>query len=332
MAAPRHWTNLASRGLAALVAAFISTRVIAETAAPELAGFRVFDALTYKGKPDLSYVGLKKIYIIDRNPDNSTPPNEAGVRQVVANVSTRDPAPIIVFDIEGFDHPTDIRRDPKTAIDAELAYLENLIIWAKDVNKRAKVGFFAIMPKTDYWTPNLFDAVKNNPGDPRWHHKGDSIRLHMRNLLAANRYVASLAEKVDFIFPELYTPFASYRGDPFGVNYHGWEQFADFMIAEARKYRKPVYPFIFHQITEGALPVYRFRLPPFDPAIGPFKGWRHMSFSCPDGLWSKEIAFLRAHADGVVLWGTGSYLNENWDDISDWWAETVKSLSNNCDG
>ncbi|CAK0754690.1 exported hypothetical protein [Gammaproteobacteria bacterium] len=320
------------RGLAVVALLCLSAPTIAESTISQTSEFPIFDALTYKGKPDSSALSLRKIHLIDRNPDKSEPPNEEGVRQIVAEISKTEASPVIVFDIEGFQHPTEIRRDAKSAVDAELAYLNQLVFWAKSTNKSVKVGFFAIMPRVDYWTPNLYRAATENPTDSRWSADTANIQTHMKNLMKANAYVAALADKVDFIYPELYTPYDSYKGNPFGVNYHGWEQFAAFTISEARKYHKPVYPFVFNGFIDGAATVYRFRKPAFDPAIGPFPGWRPMSYSCPDGLWSKEIAYLRAHADGMVLWGTGSFLRQTWNDVADWWQETVKNLSDNCGG
>ncbi len=268
----------------------------------------VFDALGYTGKPNTIALGLRTIHLIDRNPDQTAPPNEASVRQQVAEISQADPSPVIVFDIETPEYPFDTRSASTEAVDKTLVYFGQLIDWTRNTNPNAKIGFYGILPICDYWSVNLYHSALYRQHDPWWRSAFATFQKRYTEWQNANAYLASLVQKVDYLFPSLYTFYDSYESDLMG-NDHGWKDYALLSIEEARKYNKTVYPFIWPQFHEG----------------GTYKDYRYL----PPDYWEKEIIFLRNHADGMVLWGWSGFLHETWSDNAPWWQMTLKSLLQN---
>jgi hypothetical protein len=119
---------------------------------------------------------------------------------------------------------------------------------------------------------------------------------------AANAHLAPLIRKIDYLFPSLYTNYEQFDSDT-GTAEHGWRNSAEAILAEAKTYGKPVYPFVWPQFHEGA-------------------GKRAYEY-LPIDFWKKELEFVRANADGVVLWAWGGYLKERWDDDAPWWRAAI---------
>jgi len=109
-----------------------------------------------------------------------------------------------------------------------------------------------------------------------------------------NLEMAQLADVADIIFPSLYT---------FYDNHAEWAVYARANIAEARKYGKPVIPFLwfeYHTSTD-------------------------LGGQLIDGdYWAKQLLVCRQEADGLVIWG--GYLR-SFDPKAPWWIETVKFLN-----
>ena len=266
--------------------------------------FPVFDALVYPGKPDSASLGLSSIHIIDRNTDGTTPPNEASVRQQIATISQTDPYPVIVFDIEVKQYPFDIRFSTQALVNATIKYCTQLINWTKSANPNAKVGFYGVAPVQDYWTTNLYNSALSR-ADPIW---VAQLAGYQKNFLAwqnASAYMTPLIAQVDYLFPVFYTFYDIYESAPNGPNYHGWKDAALLAIAEARKYNKPIYPFIWPQFHPG----------------GAHKDYSYI----PVDYWAKQLKFALRNADGVVLWGSGGFLHETWNDTAPWW-QAVTSI------
>lgn len=112
--------------------------------------------------------------------------------------------------------------------------------------------------------------------------------------LATDRAMAPVAQMVDYIFPSLYTFYDDRRG---------WLRFAAAQLDEARRYGRPVYPFLWFEYQDGN------RL---------LRG-RDVDLAA----WEEELRFCRTHADGVVLWG-GAGLG--WSESAPWWQATRRVL------
>ncbi|MDO9084545.1 MAG: hypothetical protein Q7U56_14825, partial [Humidesulfovibrio sp.] len=95
---------------------------------------------------------------------------------------------------------------------------------------------------------------------------------------------------VDIIFPSLYT----FYDDP-----AGWKKYAIATIQEAKRYGKPVYPFLWYQYHDsnkllGGKPI-------------------------PAAIWRMQLETCLKYADGVVIWGG---YKELWSEEAAWWQET----------
>lgn len=282
--------------------------IIATSAHAQAPIVPAFDALLgYTGKPETAALGMRKIHIISRNTDQTSPPNEASVRAQVIEISKTDSVPMIVFDIETPIYPLDIRVSSKSDVDKTLAYFGNLIDWTRSSNPSAKVGFYGV-PITDYWVTNLYNTSNNRQSDPWWVSHAAEFKSKFADWQNANAYLAPIMARTDAVFPSLYTPYEFYESSgTISKRYNGWKEAAFLSIAEAKKYGKDVYPFIWPQFHPG----------------GPYKDYRYL----PADYWENEIVFLRKNADGMVLWGWGGFLHESWTPDASWWKSTVMSLA-----
>jgi len=242
--------------------------------------FRVFDATAYRGRPDLSQFGLERIYVAGNEFFAGTWPNydkrradEAATRALANKVADR--GEILVINIEHW--PTDIRTASEAEVRETIDKFIELIQWLKDERPELEVGIYSMLPVRDYWTP-VYHATR----DPQRVHQWEE----------ANRRLQELAEKVDYIFPSLYT----FYDDP-----EGWAIYAEANIREAQKYGKPVIPFVWMQYHQSN--------PKLDGQY------------IDRGFWRMQLETTRGLADGVVIWG-GWQLP--WDDQAEWWDETLR--------
>jgi hypothetical protein len=104
--------------------------------------------------------------------------------------------------------------------------------------------------------------------------------------MAASTYLMPLAQKVDYIFPSLYTYYDPYSN---GTN-QDWQTFADQQIQAARMYGKPVYPFLWPQYHDAP------------------------NAYIPTDYWTNEIQHVASNADGVVVWGWSGFQHDSWND------------------
>jgi len=146
-------------------------------------------------------------------------------------------------------------------------------------NRDAQVGFYSDLPVRDYWR-----AIGNRDGAKykSWQQENDTL--------------SDLAEHVDVVFPSLYT---------FYEDTAGWVRYAQANLAEARRYGKPVYAFVWPQYHDNSL-----------------RG-RDISRS----FWALQLSTIGAVADGIVIWGEGA--NQRvWDPKAGWWLATLEYIRN----
>lgn len=111
----------------------------------------------------------------------------------------------------------------------------------------------------------------------------------------ANAFLMPLARAVDYVFPSVYT-FSTFSNDR-----ATWERYVLANIEEARQYGKPVYAFVWMNYHTG------------NPA--------EVTGPQIDGVfWKRQLETIRAHADGVVIWGG---YQEAWDPQAPWWHATL---------
>lgn len=135
-----------------------------------------------------------------------------------------------------------------------------------------KIGLYLMLPQRDYWTPVGGNATS------------------IANWEQENNTLAPIANVVDVIFPSLYT----FYNDPLN-----WAKYAKANIAEAKKYGKPVYPFIWPQYHNSNAA---------------------LSGQLIDGpFWALQLQTCKENADGVAIWGG---YKVPWDENAPWWTET----------
>lgn len=208
---------------------------------------------------------------------------------------------ILILDIAHL--PLDIRKSSTTVAEASLAKFLNIVDWVRLAGPSLKLGFYGIMPFRDYWPPvDFWRAVSSG------HTNLPKFRRAYASWQFANDFLRPLAERVDYLFPSLYT---------FYADQPGWILYAKANIWEARRYGKLVVPFIWPEYHNGT------------PLIGQYLSADY---------WRMELETLREHADGMVLWGGWKFatgepaVRHTWDESAPWWVTTQAFLKQLAEG
>lgn len=246
--------------------------------------FRVYSALFYKNQPDLEQFGLKSLLVTGNiwpnnkaadEPDESTVRNFA--RQLIAQGKDK-----VCIDIEHWPmYPPGTTPEVPGGVEVTTDKFLKVADWMHSEAPGVSIGFYAYPPIRDYWTPGYFYS-KDPATLARWRERNDLL--------------SRLAEKVDIIFPSLYT---FYDLAPPG-SLDGWKKYAIANIEEAKQYGKPVYPIIWPQYHDSNKTV----------------GGNHI----PGPSWREQLETILDHADGVVIWG-GWQLE--WNPNAEWWLATL---------
>lgn len=207
------------KGLIGLVAACATRPVFGLGTDAER--FPVYDALLFRGKPDLRRLGLTPMSAIAGVWRPGVPRDrvdEAGVVDALKGLAP-DTSHLFV-DIENWPLLAD---DGGVRMDNVDKYLRVAQI-IRQTLPAMRFGFYGVAPICVYWP-----IVRQDPGP-------------LASWRAVNRALRPLARWVDFVLPSLYT----FYDDP-----AGWRQFALATIDEARQYGKPVYPFLLNEYFDG---------------------------------------------------------------------------------
>ena len=240
-------------------------------ASPADNGFVVFDALLYQHKPQLSAFGMRPALQMNPPQGMNDELDEARTRQTMAAVKESDA--VVFLDYETWP----LGGVPPQIIAANVAKYIRVADIAHEAAPKATFGFYGLMPCREYW------GLVNN--DRR---KIDEWR-------ECSRQGEAIANHVEVIFPSLYT---------FYNDQNSWDIYARGMIEEARRYKKPVYVFLW---------------PEFHVSNRLLKGTE-----IPAKFWRHELDFCRGLADGIVIWGGWQ---EQWRDDAPWWIETKAFLA-----
>ena len=199
-----------------------SLSLVADHPATLKPDFVVYDATSYRHKPDLARYGLKPVSLVCMSAiwpagKHSDPlPDKTLVRSAALRVANSTGT--AVLDIEHWP----LTGDP-AAVEESITKYETLIRWFKKDAPSVKVGYYGVAPMRNYW-----DAIlpAGSPKYSAWQKANDGL--------------ASIARLADILFPSLYT----FYGDQ-----EGWSKYAVQQIREARRYggEKPVYVFLWQQ-------------------------------------------------------------------------------------
>lgn len=238
--------------------------------------FIVFDALLYTGKPDLSALGLRPITLVyskkewfegDKFDESSW---STAVKRAVMR-ATSDTTPT-VLDIEEWR----VSGVPKDHIIANISKYQKALELARIAAPNTKIGYYGLIPERNYWAL----MKKDLNALEEWGETNRSLRV--------------IADKVDFLFPSIYT----FYNDP-----AGWEVYAKEMLQEARKFKKPVYAFIWPEFHDNNKEL--------------------AGQTIPAKFWAKQLDLCRRYADGVVIWGG---YQKSWDENAPWWVATKEFM------
>ena len=250
--------------------------------------FPVFDATLYSHKPDLSLFGMRPMISI--YPDRFWPnrrldelPSEQRVKHVTEWYVFRRPGQPVFLNVEHW--PTNTLRDgvgPEDVLE-NLGRLASIVRWMHEVEPDLKVGYYGILPTSEYGGP--VEGV-------RW--RLEQAETNNRRLLRSD-----LAKEVDILYPSLYVRYSDDVDD--------WKTWASWKIDNARRFGKPVYPFVWPQFHKAAPEHLRGK-------------------PVPRKFWREILDFCREHADGVVIWGGWDGGRQRWDSTAPWWQETQMFL------
>lgn len=235
------------------------------------ADFPLFDAMHFRGKPNTAPLGFRRIAMLyasslwPQNAKDRSQPDETHIATQVASLPSGVP---VCLDIEHW-------KLDDAHLDATVAKLIRVIRAAKRARPDLKFGFYSLLPSRNFW------AATADPASQR--HK---------QWLKRNRRLKPLANEVDLIFPSLYA---------FYPDQKSWALFAQRTLQEARRYGKPVYPFLWPQYH------------------GLDKKKNNPWVEEP--YWASQLQTCLQGADGLVLWGPAW---TPWDDQAPWWNQTQR--------
>ncbi|HJT19699.1 MAG TPA: hypothetical protein VJ746_04470 [Nitrospira sp.] len=189
--------------------------------------FVVFDATSYRNKPDLVSYGISPIMLLyagqfgsDWFKDQERLPNRSSVEEIAKGLNVTGKP--VVLDIEHWP----LNGGQERVRGSVMKYIQ-VLKWFRETAPSVPVGYYGAPPLRDYWR-----AVK--PPQSGEH----------RAWLEENDRIAALADAVDMLFPSLYT---------FYADQEGWKTYAKAQIQEARRLGKgkPVFVFLWPQYHES---------------------------------------------------------------------------------
>ncbi|MBA4356095.1 MAG: hypothetical protein C0405_00030 [Desulfovibrio sp.] len=236
--------------------------------------FTVYDATLHKHKPsslkDLGFTPLEVLYEDGFFRSKKAAPNEEPDLAITRDIANRVKykADIVCVDIEVWE----VFKAPPQVAQTSIRRLISVLETMRAAAPKLKIGYYGTLPVVDYWAP-----------------AGKDQNL-LRTWQEANTQLQAVAKHVDIIFPSLYT----FYDDP-----AGWKKYAIATIQEAKRYGKPVYPFLWYQYHDsnkllGGKPI-------------------------PAAIWRMQLETCLKYADGVVIWGG---YKELWSEEAAWWQET----------
>ncbi len=212
--------------------------------------------------------GWTKFRLYDRyfyNADRSR-----GVKELVQKLALSHTVGPMIWNIEIWSLPQHEKQ------------LIEIIDWTREVRPDIRQGFYALIPKTNFWgpvqhklglVPNSYDSwLQVNARLARG--RGDDGRFVSRGLVDA----------VDFVCPSIYTFYNATDGGAYNLE-ELWHEFARITIEQARKYQKQVYPFLWPHLHPSSHPDM--------PAMS-------------EAAFRLQLETTLKNADGVCVWDDGS--------------------------
>ena len=256
----------------------------------------LFDAIEARGEPPLKLVPMhgaftlftdasSRAYGLSKPPDPWLQvPDERRAR--IAAVEARQRGASLFLDIETL--PLDVRRDKPADIDRSVRMIAKVAGWTRAQDPNLRLFMYAGFPiNENYLGGNRAKASTRRPGYDWWKQQAATFEPLQKSWAIANDHlgpqpdaesgerVAALSELFDGTCPSLYL-----YNDPELLDVHeAIPGFVRSMVNEARRYGKPVYPFVWYLLCDKPVPV-------------------------PLPQWTTLMREVMTHADGAVLWDT----------------------------
>ncbi len=281
------WVKLSRTFRLAAVCVSIACLFVGTTAqADEGKCIRVFDGTAYIGKPDLSRVGVESANVIEpdrywpKGPHDDDLPDPSATHEWMHRIRAKHG--LLVLDVERWW----LRGKDADVLEAMRRYI-TVFDWIRAAGYSDPMGYYGAIPT---YNPDGFTHSQGTPERATWRKENDRVQ--------------PLADRVDILFPSLYT----YDG-----NSEYWEKRAVATLQEAARmaHGKPVYPFLWPQYEGVKNPI----------------GLTYM----PKSQWAHELEIAAHDASGIVIWGgiapPGTEDPPKWDESAPWWQATLEFLA-----
>ena len=241
--------------------------------------FPVFDQIDSDGSPDLTEYGISPMvvrfprHLWDSGQALRTKPDVIHEQAIIHAVRNLSPDTLVVLDIEHWP----LYRVPDDVATRHMKRLMRIIDIIRYANPDISIGYFGILPRLNYKAVNAAER------------RGIEHEFY-QEYRQRNELLRPLADKVDAIFPVVYVT---------EERQELHEQYMRRLVEEARRYGKPVYPFV--------SPSYRH------PHGTPNK-------LIPGDVFRRHLDVLAEVADGVVIW---EHPDTTWNADDPWFLETV---------
>jgi peptidoglycan hydrolase-like protein with peptidoglycan-binding domain len=267
--------------------------------------FKIFDSVDgYIGEPELFssavnpiYVGWGGYFFDNASATNPGPPSATATRAWAQSLPLNA---VAVPDIESW--PANINFHSEAAVASSTERYLQVISWIRDERPDLKIGIYSIIPLSEFYPAVNYGKLQD--GDPWAVAQAAEFTAAYEAVVAASDFLAPIAEAVDYIFPSLYTS---------NDERQAWQYYAEYTVAIAKRYNKPVYPFIwprYHEATGGGLGLQQL----------------------PVDFYRLQLDTLKAlEVDGIVIWdhSTGaSGETLTWETFP-WVTETEDFLNDN---
>jgi hypothetical protein len=180
----------------------------------------------------------------------------------------------LVVDVEQWQ--MDIRYASEAVVNQNIARFQNIIRWLREEQPNLKIGIYSLFPVSDLYSTIQYNEFREAAADPStgaWHRAVlPAASTQFAKLQNSDAYLAGLADSVDYIFPAIYTS---------STSLDMWRHYAEGTIFNARRYGKPVIPFL---------------MPTYHQASN-----MNRAVVSPE-MWQMQLDLMPQIADGAIIW------------------------------
>ncbi len=244
-------------------------------------GFQIYNGMQFLNQPDL---GLAPVQLV--NGFNEVDGRKSWGLEDVKKVHDK----MIVIDVETIGVDSVYEKD-QNKLKANREKMITIVDMIREARPDMRLGFYGTVPVGTYWSP-----IQYRDQYPSFA-AGEAL---MQGWQQDNLALTEMARKVDVIFPSFY----SYNNFTPETEY-----FIRTNMIEAKKYNKPVMPFI---------------CPALGSSSGVFSPGSKVTYMTYDQM-TQHLKLLYELADGIVIWGgwearppSTNMVRVEWDAKAEW--------------